>query len=101
MALQILLNRKNKNRVITDGTFGPLTSGAVDEVREVLGVSTGPKGVADPGLCRLLVKDAGLQSIELDRRHRSSRNGGHGAAALEIDHSYCVGRNVERSGPPR
>ncbi len=64
VALQILLNRKNKNRVVTDGTFGPLTSGAIDEVREVLGVSTGPKGVADPHLCQLLVKDTGLQWID-------------------------------------
>ena len=64
VALQILLNRKNKNRVVTDGTFGPLTSGAIDQVRELLGISTGPKGVADPGLCRLLVENAGLQWID-------------------------------------
>lgn len=64
VALQILLNRKNKNRVVTDGTFGPLTSGAIDEVRQSLGVSTGPKGVADPRLCQLLVKDTGLQWID-------------------------------------
>jgi peptidoglycan hydrolase-like protein with peptidoglycan-binding domain len=64
VALQILLNRKNKNRVVTDGTFGPLTSGAIDQVRGLLGISTGPKGIADPGLCRLLVENAGLQWID-------------------------------------
>jgi hypothetical protein len=63
VALQILLNRKNKNRVATDGTFGPLTSDAIDEVRKLLAV-TGSKGVADPRLCQLLVRDTGLQWID-------------------------------------
>jgi Domain of unknown function (DUF4347) len=66
VALQILLNRDPaiRPRLVTDGSFGAKTAGAVDKFRAQVMRESGPKGVADPAIWSFLLTRAQLQVIE-------------------------------------